>query len=228
MDEWQRLRRSQVTGQPYEIEPLASAMLADDLPMHDWQRDRKRQVDGLFRPLADLRLMRMTALASPADRRATGQTRLPPPSSGVTPPKGPLTGRPGVAAVVAGALNVIASGPNTSAPVRLKGVDGVVRRGAGRDVSAEGTVRVPNIPIQVNIRAGGMLDPPSGRGEVVVSNPRGRSTLGTVQLPERVRFYNTPSGELDVHLPTDIKVGRFVIRPAGDYYIGRPDPPRRR
>jgi hypothetical protein len=52
--------------------------------------------------------------------------------------------------------------------------------------------------------------------------------LGAVRLPERVRFYNTPSGELDVHLPSDIKIGKITVRPKGDYCIGQPDSPRRK
>jgi len=35
-------------------------------------------------------------------------------------------------------------------------------------------------------------------------------------------------GELDVYLPSDIKVGRFTVRPKGTYYIGQQDPPRKK
>ena len=198
MEEWQRLRALQITGEGDEFDPLTPVRLADDLPIGDWQRARSRQMGG--------------GLAPSGAARPAGAYRL-------AAASGPLTGRPGAAAVVAGALNTIASGPNTSAPVRAKGVDGVVRRGAGRDVSAEGKVRM--IPVQ----AEGVLEPPTGRAEVGLSRVRGR---GVVKLPDRVRFFNTPGGELDVHLPSDVRIGVVPVARKGTYVIGQPDPPRRK
>lgn len=206
MEEWQRLRNLQIAGGD-EGGSFAPAALADDLSMQDWRRIRDHQADGAF---LGARPMHVAVVAAAQPRK-------------------PLTGRPGTAAVVAGALNTIVSGPNTSAPVRAKGVDGVVRRGAGRDVSAEGKVWMPGIPRlpglpAPRLRAEGALEPPTGRAEVVISKVRGR---GAVELPDRVRFFNTPGGELDVELPSDGRIGPVPIA-KGVYVIGKPDPPRRK
>jgi hypothetical protein len=130
-----------------------------------------------------------------------------------------LTGRPGTAAFVAGALNTIASGPNTSARIdNIKHIDGTVTRGAGRDVSAEGRAYGREVGAQ------GALDPPTGRAEVSASAIKGRG----IGLPPRVRFYTTPTGELDVELSGPITLGRIPFVSKGTYVIGEPDPPSRR
>ena len=199
MEEWQRLRALQITGEGDEFDPLTPVRLADDLPIGDWQRARSRQMGG--------------GLAPSGAARPAGAYRL-------AAASGPLTGRPGTAAVVAGALNTIASGPNTSAPLHVKGVNGVVRRGGGDDVSAEGKIGGFG-----SVGAQGVLEPPTGRAEVGISKVRGR---GAVKLPDRVRFFNTPGGELDVHLPSDVRIGVVPVARKGTYVIGQPDPPRRK
>lgn len=61
--------------------------------------------------------------------------------------KGPLTGRPGTAALVAGVLNMIASGPNQSQMINTKDFTGRVSRGSGRDVRADGKVKDVPLPV---------------------------------------------------------------------------------
>jgi hypothetical protein len=218
--EWQRLRNLPLAGQAAELEPSTSAPLDDDLPMLDWQRVRNRQVGGSPQPSGGARPVRVSAMAAEAHAR-----RPQPPTPDAARPRGPLRGRPGPAAVVADTLNTIASGPNTSAPVHTKGVDGVVRRGEGYDVSGEAKIAIPNVPYKPSVRAEGMLEPPTGRAEVIISKPRGHSILGAVELPERIRFFNTPSGELDVDLPSDVKIGPVTIQKRGRYAIGPAVPP---
>jgi len=126
---------------------------------------------------------------------------------------GPLTGRPGVAEMVAGTLNVIASGPNTSGPLPE---GGTIRRGPGRDIHAGASF------LGKRVGADGVLDPASARAEISASQIKGRG----VRLPSRARIYNTPSGELRIELPEPIRLGPFSRR-KGTYVIGNQDPPKR-
>lgn len=103
----------------------------------------------------------------------------------------------GVASTIAGALNAVAAGPNTSAPVDVDHFTGSVSRDGGRKLTAEGRATIPKLGAGIKVGGSGNLDPPTGRAEISASGLKGRDGLG---LPERVRFYTTPSGELDVYL----------------------------
>lgn len=127
-----------------------------------------------------------------------------------------------MAAIVAGALNAIATGPNTSAQIKGKGipVNGTVSRGPGREVQASGKVK--GVPLPVS--ATGTLDPPTGRAEISVSRVEGRG----IGLPSRMRIYTTPTGELDFELPGPIEFLGAPVVSKGRYVIGEPDPSKRR
>jgi hypothetical protein len=71
--------------------------------------------------------------------------------------------------------------------------------------------------------ARGVLDPQTGRAEVSVSDVH--SETRGVRLPPKVRVYNTPSGELDVTLSSDVTLPVFgTVAGKGTYVIGRRDP----
>ena len=86
-------------------------------------------------------------------------------------PKGPLTGRPGAAAMVARAVNTIASGPNQNQVINTRDFTGRIIRGAERDVRAEGriTVRGQHFPLPVG--GSGVLEPPSRLLKKSVARP---------------------------------------------------------
>ena len=221
--EWQRVRTLQREN-PYAAFHAASpATLTDDLSADAWQWVRERQIRGLAPPPTSAGSVRRVALAaSPPDTEVEGVVvngLRPPAKAPPRPPAptGPLRGRPGPAAMVAGALNSIASGPNRSESIEIDGVKGRVSRGAGRDVRAEG--RVPGINVPVG--ASGVLDAPSGRAEISVSGVKGRG----IGLPDRIRIYMTPTGELDFDLPGPIRLGPIPILKKGTYAIGTRDRP---
>ena len=199
--EWQQLRTRQAQGGAGVLDVgLPAPGLRDGMPMAEWQAERDRQARGETPGPRDATSMRLAAAQPVAGAR------------------GPLTGRPGKAAIVAGALNAIASGPNTSAPVNGLGVpsrDVRVSRGSGRDIRTSGRV------LGTDVSATGTLDPPTGRAEISASGVRGEH----IGLPSRLRVYNTPGGELDLELPGPVRLGPVGL-PAGTYVIGTPDPPR--
>ena len=224
MNEWQRLRSLQLGGAAMWTNPdsvYGVPSLRDDMPVGDWQRIRKWQLssgasDDLGRPVERLLWSeprptpKVSSLTSTAPRtRAPLQPETP-------PMKGPLTGRPGDAAIVARALNTVVSAPNTSAPLPLREFNGTLSRGAGRDIRAQGVFK------RIPLGARGVLDPPTGRAEVSASAIAGQG----IGLPPRVRVYTTPTGELDVDLAGPVKLGPVTLRPRGTYVIGTPDPPR--
>ena len=132
----------------------------------------------------------------------------------------PLTGRPGAAAIVAGALNTVVGGPNTSAPINVGGVDATVRRGAGRDLQANGRISIPQGP-RVSFQASGVLDQPSTSPGVSLSGIRS-ATFG-LTLPRSARVYNAANGELDAAIPQAVKVFGVPIYEPGVYEVpGRP------
>lgn len=102
---------------------------------------------------------------------------------------------------------------------------GNVERGAGYDVRIEGKVGEGRLPIPPALRAKGRLDPLSGRAEVTFSG--GTSLTPGFRVPARLRFYNTPTGELDYELPSDVRFGPFEIA-KGRHVIGEADAPKRR
>jgi len=175
--------------------------LSDGLPADEWQRVRSGQVALGVSPEGRGRVIAVSS------------------SGGAYTP---LTGRPGRAALVAGALNTISSGPNTSAPVDIpaeKGrVQGSITRGPGRDFRAEGRVSLGRLTTP-RVGATGTLDPSTGRPELSASDIRGRG----IGLPPRVRVYNTPTGELDVTLSGPVRFGPFTLAEEGTYVIGTPD-----
>ena len=72
--------------------------------------------------------------------------------------------------------------------------------------------------------ATGVKQPPlTGRPEVSAAGIRGHGA----KLPDRIRIYNTPTGELDAELSGPLSVGPFRIR-KGVYVIGQPDPLKRK
>ena len=111
-----------------------------------------------------------------------------------------LRGTNPISSAVAGAVNTITSGPNTSAPLDVGGVRGLVRRGNGRDLIATG--RVPRFP--GSIRATGQLDPANGR-DIGISDIR--ESIRFVTLPSQVRLYNTPDGRLHARTTGDLEIG---------------------
>jgi hypothetical protein len=118
-------------------DPVADALNDASLSYADWLALRAQQLAGdTTTPNGGAQLFAST----PAGVAAAAGAR------------GPLTGRPGTAAMVAGALNTIAGGANTSAPIDIKGrVDGTISRGSGQDVRAQGKVRLPLLgPIPVD------------------------------------------------------------------------------
>ena len=209
--EWQRLRSRQLGGLVEEIHH-PSRPLSDDLQIDQWLQARDRQVRGL----APVDAVNRAVARRPWGDVGTAYTAASKPATDAKQP--PLTGRRGMAAGVARVLNTIASGPNTSAGLKEDGVRGQFRRGPGRDFQGEGKVfRV--YPVGVS----GTLDPPTGRAEVSASGVKGRGA----KLPERIRIYNTPAGELDVDLSGPVQVGPIRLD-KGVYVIGQPDPPKRR
>lgn len=221
--EWQRLRNLQL-GDPLRDNPrLGREGLSDDLPAADWQRLRDAQVRGLVASIDTARPVRLAAFKvsqpTEVDSLVVPAPRKSPPPAPKPPPSGPLRGRPGVAAIVAGALNTIAGGPNTSAPLPVVPFNGTVSRGAGRDIRAFG-----KIGGAISVDVEGVLDPPTGRAEISASGLRG---VKGVQVPQRVRVYTTPTGELDVELSGPVGVGPLRLG-KGTYYIGTPDRPKRR
>jgi len=188
------------TGQ-FPTDPVSRALNDDSLSYADWLALRAQQMAGdTTTPNGEAQLFASTPAGVAAPAGAGG----------------PLTGRPGTAAMVAGALSTIAGGPNTSAPISVKGrVDGTISRGSGQDIGAQGKVTIPVLgPITVG--ASGTLDPTTaGKAEVSVSGVKGKG----VGLPPKARFYNTPSGELDVDLSGDLKFRGFTIRKRGTYVV---------
>lgn len=131
-----------------------------------------------------------------------------------------LTGAPGVAAIVAGAVNRIAGSPNSSTEVKLKGGSLTVTRGPGADLHAN-LKRAP-----FNVEGSGRLEPPSGRREVRISKTSSDSKLIS-SMPSRVRIFNTDNGELRyeidrpfraLHVP---RIGYLIDTPAGQYIVGK-------
>lgn len=180
----------------------------DRLPMDLWQRARSWQVsNGAFPAFRTAAPVGFSRPGSPVSTR-----------SARVPPSGPLTGRPGPAARVARALNTIASAPNTSAQVSEDRVSGTLLRGPAGDVRARG--RIAGL---YRVGADGRLDPPTGRPEISVSGLKGEG----IDLPAHVRFYNTPTGELDVDLSGSIGVGPLRVG-KGVYVIGAPDAAKHR
>jgi len=222
--EWQRLRNLQL-GYPLRDNPkLGPAGLSDELPAADWQRLRDAQARGLVASIDTARPVRLAAFKASQPTEVDGVVvtapRKSPPPAPKRPHSGPLRGRPGAAAIVAGALNTIAAGPNTSARIEGKDVpvEGTITRGAGQDLRA--TARV----LGVDVGARGALDPPTARAEIGLSGIVGEK----IGLPPHVRVYTTPTGELDIDLSGPVKLGPVVVRRKGVYVIGREDPPRRK
>lgn len=112
--EWQGLRGMQVRGKWPGDREAGRIPLTDALSGPAWFGVREAQVRGV-----DLAGRAAPMQAVVAQRAPTG-------------PQGPLKGRPGVAAIVAGAPNTIASGPNTSAPLKAALFDGGVARRRAR------------------------------------------------------------------------------------------------
>ena len=206
MADWQRVRSMQRADPFGGIDP--STVPTDDLPADQWQWARGQQARGLVG--GQVLPVRQVALSAPQAKPPVTQ--------------GPLTGRAGTAAMVAGAVNAITSGPNQSAPIDTKRFTGRISRGAGRDVRAEGNLRLNDTPIPLPVGASGLLEPATGRAEVTVSGVKGRG----IGLPGRIRIFTTPSGELDVDLPGPVRVGPFPILDKGTYVIGTRDTPKRR
>lgn len=103
-----------------------------------------------------------------------------------------LTGHAGMPAVVAGAVNVITSRPNSHAQVNAGKTRIDIRRGSGTDV--QGSADVPRIG---KIKASGNLNPPTSRREVSVANVRGTADPGVIEsFPNKIRIYNDEKGRL--------------------------------
>lgn len=117
-----------------------------------------------------------------------------------------ISGRPGLPAAVAAAVNTIAAAPDTYADLRVKGVVGFLRRGRGAGVDAH-----LEEPLQAD--AGGVLDAPTRRKEVSFSRVRGKPGIGSfASFPRRVRFFNTDKGELMVEIEPGL-IWRIPILP---------------
>lgn len=214
-----RSRRLQAANDPFsdhgasvvpQQDGYAALVNRPDLSLADWRNARSAQLrgvawDGALAPRTNV-LFKSAAAADPR------------PTPGAAPVQPPLTGRPGVAAQIAGALNAIAAAPNTSAHVDAGLVHGTVTRGAGREIAAQGRYGLGRAKVR------GVLDPPTGRAEISASGLKG----GLLGLPPRVRIYNTPTGELDVDLTGPIRIGPKIVVSKGTYPIGAADAPPRR
>lgn len=119
-----------------------------------------------------------------------------------------LTGRPGLAAAIAGGINTITSGPNTRAPFKYGVWKTEVRRGNGRDLRAT----LPGGGV-----ADGELAPPTSTPEVRVGGIRESSRL--FDLPRGVRVFNAPDGDLLVELDGDARFSRLPPIKSGRYEI---------
>jgi hypothetical protein len=211
---WMALRNRDLGGEAHAVMGLTQPALGDDLSMVDWLDLRDRQVRGLTTSAERPTVRVVRYVAAPAGDKGR--------SAQAAASRGPLTGRPGVAAVVAGALNTIAGGPNTSAPIRTGSVNGAVTRGDGQDI--RGTARIFGIPRPLGAR--GTLNPPSGRKEIGVSEVE--SETPGLDLPDRVRIYNTPTGQLNIELADPITFGGFQLKNKGTWIIGAPDPRKKK
>ena len=227
MGAWQRTRRLQLLGGAplvdYDPNPAgAYPAPQDDMSIDDWIRSRAWQVRGGSTSPDGAAPMQIAALSQPqAPTAVSGVTvvgRLPPAKPVATRP--PLAGRPGTAARIANSLNTIAGGANTTAPIQEDRVQGSISRDAGNNLRFTGHAQIKGI--DKSITATGTLDPPTGRREITISDPK----VPLVHLPPRIRVYTTPSGELDYDLPAPITFGPLSW-PRGTYVIGEPDPPRR-
>lgn len=135
----------------------------------DGQRLRNAQAQGLFpASAAPARMAALGAQPTVEGVVVTAPRKQIAPAARPTPSKGPLAGRPGTAAMVAGALNKIASGPNTSAQIESSLENGIVTRGPGRGVQARGKVAGVDLPIGVR----GTLDPLRSRRDFSVGHRR--------------------------------------------------------
>lgn len=132
-----------------------------------------------------------------------------------------LTGRPGFPAAVAGMINAVTAGPNTSKHIEAQGIRVGLSR--GNDAALEGALRLPGVGV---ISASARLQPASSKKEVVVSSVSGRSSLGDiVSFPKTARVFNTPSGELRYEFSPDFQLKLpfvTVKHRAGQYVIKDP------
>ena len=181
-----------------------------DLPFADWRNARSAQLRGV--PWKGQPPMEVSELSNPTSVNTVSPVVVR--GRAAAPTQRPLTGRPGIAARIAGALNTIVGGANRSASVDTSMVRGTVTRGAGRDLDAQGSV------LGLPVGARRVLDPPTGRAEISASGFKGEG----IGLPPHVRIYNTPTGELDIDLSGPIKKGPFTLAQKETYYIGAADP----
>lgn len=203
--DWVRRRDAMAAG---ERTPDAPMRLSDELSVVDWMAVRNRPTRG------DAMAMAYQTEVDPVIVRGRSVAAQPKPQ----PKPSPLKGRPGAAALVAGALNAITAGPNTTGTAEIENWGkGTIRRGPAADVHVNGRVG------GIGFGADGTLDPASGKPEVSFSDVKGR---GLVKLPPRIRVFTTPTGELDFELSGPIKLAPKDVLGKGTYVIGTPDPPK--
>lgn len=137
------------------------------------------------------------------------------------PPTYPkLKGEAGIPSIVAGALNSITSGPNTSASIATKMAIIRLHRGGGQTVEATGVEPWA-------FTASGTLAPATSRREVSFSQIKAGAPkpLGFASVPNQVRVYNPPDGRLlyEIKPGLKLKVGPLTVinQPAGRYQITR-------
>jgi hypothetical protein len=204
-----------------QFTPLERRLRDADMSNADWQRLRAALVRGEdpFQQVALSAQRDGGAMQGAIIRAAPVSPKAQPAPARQQPvPHGRLTGRPGRAWMIAGALNKIAGGPNTSAQFDDPAFEGAIARGPGQDVRVNGTARHRLLPKPIGVGAQGVLESPSGPGEVVISGIT--DTIPFVTLPPRVRVFNTESGELDFHVGGPLTVfGRQVLKPGATYVI---------
>jgi hypothetical protein len=148
-----------------EAGPEDAAANGDDLPTADWMAQRTQQIADALNPPPD-----RPADNSGADSLTSGQG-IDTLEGGVgndivhTPPPKPLTGRTPNASSIANAVDAVAAGPNTSAPIHNSYFNGTIRRGAGQDVHLHGDVDAPYVHSK-GVDVSGVLEGPDTQGGV--------------------------------------------------------------
>jgi hypothetical protein len=220
-DEWddmvQRNQALQAANEPLDASADDVAANGDDVPTADWMAQRTQQIADALNPPPE-------PGDSGADSLMSGQgvdgleggvgddiVRTPAPVK-------PLTGRTPNASSIANAVDAVAAGPNTSAPIHSSYFNGTIRRGAGQDIHLHGDVDAQYVHSK-GVDVCGVLEGPDAQGGVRISGIKGSGLPFHMGLPPRLRLYNGPNGELDVDIAEPVTLGGIPIKGAGRYAV---------
>ncbi len=210
----QALQATNEPGVEQQVAPQDATAIGDGLPVADWMAQRTQEIADALNP--------PPAAADDSDDRVISGQGVDSLEAAAgddivrTPPAGPLTGRTPMASSVANAVDAVAAGPNTSAPVHNAYFNGTLQRGAGGDVHLHGDL--PKLFLK-GVDVSGVLEGPDAQGGIRVSGLKGSGLPLFTRLPPRLRLYNLPDGELDVDLGGPVKFGPFAGLKAGSYAI---------